>query len=241
MGKNPFRAYQDLILGNRSLSSLIWFELVMFLGCFPGGLGAVLRKALYPSLLGSCGRGCIFGRGVSFRHPRKIHLGNSVIVDDNALLDAKGSNNRGLFLGNEVYIGRNTIIYTKDGDIELDDKVNISHNCELFSNGLLKIGAGTVVAAYTYILNGGTYDINTSLPFSEQAGDLSKGPTMVGQNVWIAAHAVIMDNSFIGDGAVIGAGSLVRGNIPSRTLALGMPARVVRKLECDYINSAKQF
>lgn len=227
---NPLKAYQDLVLGNRSWFFLFWFEFVMLLGGVPGGLGFFLRQKLYPTLLGKCGKGCVFGRGVTLRHPKKIFLGDRVIVDDNVLLDAKGDSNRGLFLGHEVYIGRNAIVYTKNGDIELGDKANISHNCELFSNGLLQIGADTVVAAYSYLLCGGSYEVDSPVLFSKQAGNKSAGPTVVGPNVWIAAHVVVIDNAQIGEGAVIGAGSIVRGKIPPRTLAIGIPARVIRKL-----------
>ena len=52
--------------------------------------GLVLRKRLYPWLLGSCGRNVVFGQNVVLRHPHKIHIGSNVVIDDNCLLDAKG-------------------------------------------------------------------------------------------------------------------------------------------------------
>jgi acetyltransferase-like isoleucine patch superfamily enzyme len=226
------KAYQDLVLGSRSLSYLLLYELVMlFSQWVPGALGLFLRKLLYPLLLGECGKGCLFGRGVSLRHPRKIRLGRGVIVDDHALLDAKGQDNRGLFLGDDVFIGRNTIVYTKGGDIELAQGVNVSHNCELFSSNLLSVGSGTFIAAYSYLLSGGEYDIDSSTPFALQTGTDSRGPTRVGADAWIAAHVVVADGSTIGDRAVVGAGSVVRGQVPPATLAAGTPAKVIRSLE----------
>jgi acetyltransferase-like isoleucine patch superfamily enzyme len=226
------KAYPDLVLGTRSLGYLLLYELVMlFSQWVPGALGLFLRKLLYPLLLGDCGKGCLFGRGVSLRHPRKISLGRGVIVDDHALLDAKGQDNRGLFLGDEVFIGRNTIVYTKGGDIELAQGVNVSHNCELFSSNLLSVGSGTFIAAYSYLLSGGEYDIDSSTPFALQAGTDSRGPTRVGADAWIAAHVVVADGSTIGDRAVVGAGSVVRGQVPPATLAAGTPAKVIRSLE----------
>ncbi len=73
-----------------------------------GALGLALRKALYPLLLGSCGRNVVFGQNVVLRHPHKIHIGSNVVVDDNCLLDAKGESNRGIRIGSGVFIGRNT-------------------------------------------------------------------------------------------------------------------------------------
>ncbi|MFH1033868.1 MAG: acyltransferase [Pseudomonadota bacterium] len=225
-------AYQDLVLGSRSLGYLLLYEAVMLCSSWvPGALGLFLRKLMYPLLLGSCGKGCLFGRGVSLRHPRKIRLGRGVVVDDQALLDAKGQDNRGLFLGDGVFIGRGSIVYTKGGDIELAEGVNVSHNCELFSSNLLSVGAGTFIAAYSYLLSGGEYDIDSSTPFALQSGTDSRGPTRVGADVWIAAHVVVADGSVIGDRAVVGAGSVVKGQVPPSSLAAGAPARVIRSLE----------
>ena len=226
------RAYQNLVLGSRSWWFLLKYEFIMLLAQNrAGALGLWLRKKLFPMLLGACGPGCLFGRGVSFRHPGKIRLGAGVVVDDNAMIDAKGQNNQGISLADGVYIGRNCIVYTKDGDIELAEKVNVSANCELFSGNKLFIGRGTVIAAYTYLLSGGEYDYNSLTPLAEQAGNLTRGQTTVGSNVWIAAQVVVADGSDIGDNAVIGAGAVVRGQIPANSLAAGLPAKVVRFLE----------
>ena len=99
----------------------------------PGALGLALRKALYPLLLGSCGRNVVFGQNVVLRHPHKIHIGDNVVIDDNCLIDAKGETNRGIRIGDGVFIGRNTILSCKNGDIELADGANIGFNCEIFS------------------------------------------------------------------------------------------------------------
>lgn len=226
------RAYQDLVLGSRSLGFLLLYELVMLISQWvPGALGIFLRKLLYPLLLGQCGNGCLFGRGVSLRHPGKIRLGLGVVVDDHALLDAKGEGNQGLELGDGVYIGRNSIVYTKGGDIVLAPGVNVSHNCELFSSNLLSIGRGTFIAAYSYLLSGGEYDLDTAVPLAEQNGTKSRGPTRIGSNVWIAAHCVVADGAAMGDNAVLGAGSVLMGQVPAGHLAAGAPAKVVRALE----------
>jgi len=230
-GGGGMRAYQDLVLGSRSLWFLCKYEFIMLLcqNC-PGALGLWLRKKLFPLLLGTCGPGCLFGRGITLRHPHKIRLGVGVVIDDNAMLDAKGEANQGISLGDGVYIGRNSIVYTKGGDIELAAQVNVSANCELFSGNKLLIGQGTVIAAYTYLLSGGEYDYASLSPLAEQAGNVTRGETRVGSNVWLAAHVVVADGSVIGDNAVIGAGAVVRGQIPADSLAAGVPARVVRSL-----------
>jgi acetyltransferase-like isoleucine patch superfamily enzyme len=49
--------------------------------------------------------------------------------------------------------------------------------------------------------------------------------------VWLGAGVTVLDNVHIGQGAVIGAGSVVTQNIPANTIAVGVPARVVRSRE----------
>lgn len=56
-------------------------------------------------------------------------------------------------------------------------------------------------------------------------------PVTIGAHVWVGMNCIILKGVNIGDGAVIGAGSVVTRDIPAYTLAVGSPARVVRKLE----------
>ena len=67
-----------------------------------------------------------------------------MIVDDNVVLDAKGDGNRGIDLGDGVFVGRNTILYCKDGDIVVGDRVSFSANCQVASARRVEIGADTV-------------------------------------------------------------------------------------------------
>jgi acetyltransferase-like isoleucine patch superfamily enzyme len=231
-GGSAWKTYRSLYYGDAPLSHAIKSEALNFLfGATPGAPGLALRKVCYPTLFALTGRGVVFGRNLTLRHTHKIRLGNKSILDDGAVLDAKGDTNQGITIGDNVYIGRNTIIYTKNGNIRIGDNVNISANCQIFSCGDLEIGAGTMIAAFCYILNGGSYDISANaLPFAKQSGMESKGATRIGQNCWLAAHATITDGVQIGEHCVIGAGSVVLHNQPAHTFAAGSPARTIRNL-----------
>ena len=54
----------------------------------------------------------------------------------------------------------------------------------------------------------------------------SVAPVIIGEDVWIAANATVLKGSDIKDGAVIGAKSLVKGEIPENAIAVGIPATV---------------
>lgn len=65
----------------------------------------------------------------------------------------------------------------------------------------------------------------------EPGAVLYKGPTIVGNNVWLGRNAAVMPGVTVGDGSVIGVNSVVTRDIPPNSFAAGAPARVIRKLE----------
>ena len=218
--------YASLVVGKPGWGALLQHELITLLSQHvPGALGLALRKTLYPSLLGRCGRNVVFGQNVVLRHPHKIHIGDNVVVDDNCLLDAKGDSNRGIAIGSGVFIGRNTILSCKNGDIDLEDGVNIGFNCEVFSASRVRIGRDTLLAAYCYVI-GGDHDFSDpSRPVLEQ-GRRSAGVD-IGEGAWLGAGAKVLDGVTIGNRAIVGAAALVREAVPDGAIAVGIPARVV--------------
>ena len=218
--------YARLVIGKPGLGSLIKYELIVtFTQWLPGAVGLAARKMFYPLLLGSCGRNVVFGQNVVLRHPHKIHIAENVVVDDNCLLDAKGESNRGIRIGSGVFIGRNSILSCKNGDIELADGANIGFNCEVFSASRVTIGTGVLMAAYSYIV-GGDHD------FSDPSASVLAQPRTsagvdVGAGAWIGAGAKILDGVTIGERAIVGAAAVVRESVPPLAVSVGIPARVV--------------
>jgi len=218
--------YARLVVGRAGLGALLKHEaVVMCSQHVPGALGFALRKLLYPALLGACGRNVVFGQNVVLRHPHKIRIGDNVVVDDNCLVDAKGDSNQGITIGSGVFIGRNTILSCKNGDIEIEDGANIGFNCELFSASRVRVGKNTLIAAYSYLIGGDHDAKDPSAPVLSQ-GRSSAGVS-VGAGAWLGAGAKILDGVTIGDGAVVGAGAVVREAVPPRAIAVGVPARVI--------------
>ena len=229
-GQTKAERYATLVVGRPGLWPLARYEAVMLLcSWLPGALGLVLRMKLFPWLLGSVGRNVTFGQNVVLRHPHKIHIGNDVVIDDNCCLDAKGADNRGITIGDGVFIGRNTILSCKNGDIEIDDRANIGFNCEIFSGGHVRLGKNTLVAAYTYLVGGDHLHDRSDIPVLDQ-GRVAQG-IEVDDNVWLGAHVVVADGARVGRDAIIGAGAVVRGEIPPFQVAAGVPAKVIRSRE----------
>jgi acetyltransferase-like isoleucine patch superfamily enzyme len=225
-GRSSRERYSALVVGRPGWGALLRYEIVQLLGQnVPGALGLALRKTLFPSLLGACGRNVIFGQNVVLRHPHKIRIGDNVVIDDNCLIDAKGERNAGITIGSGVFIGRNSILSCKNGDIAVEEGANIGFNCELFSASRVTIGRDALLAAYCYVI-GGDHDFHDPAAAVLSQGRTSAG-VAIGAGAWLGAGAKILDGVTIGDGAVIGAGAVVREAVAAGAIAVGVPARVV--------------
>ena len=218
--------YSALIVGRPGWDALLKYELVvMFSQSVPGAVGLAMRKGLYPLLLGSCGRNVVFGQHVTLRHPHKIHIGDNVVIDDNCLIDAKGTSNAGIRIGSGAFVGRNTILSCKNGDIELGEGANIGFNCEIFSASHVRVGANVMLAAFCYLI-GGDHEFGDGSRAVLDQGRTSVGIS-VGDGAWLGAGATVLDGVDVGRHAVIGAGAVVRASVPDRSTAVGVPARVI--------------
>ncbi|MCY4122303.1 MAG: acyltransferase [Acidobacteria bacterium] len=220
--------YEQIIVGRPGWQALLRYELITLLARrAPGAFGLWLRSRLYPRLLGACGRNVFFGNDVTLRHPHKIRIGDDVVVDDGCVLDAKGAENDGIAIGNGVFLGRQTIVTTKDGDIELEDGVNVSAFCMIFSASRVRCGRNTLIAAYTYLVGGGHDLDRTDLAIIDQARP-SQG-IAIGPNCWLGAGVTVLDGVTVGRDAVIGANSVVTRDVEDFAVAAGSPAATIRR------------
>ena len=127
--------------------------------------------------------------------------------------------------------------YIADTDFE-------SHVTHLYpwNNDRLIIGKFCQIAAgVEFVMNGANHQMNavSTFPFYTLEGwdapppspaDLPlKGDTVIGNDVWIGQNAVILPGVHIGDGAIIGASSVVGRDVEPYTIVVGNPARPVRK------------
>jgi len=225
--KGKMRKYSELVVGRTGLAPLLRYEaIVMTCAWIPGALGLFLRSKLYPRLLAGCGSNVAFGQNVILRHPHKIRLGSNVVIDDNCCLDAKGTDNRGIDIEDGVFIGRNTILSCKNGNIRLEERANLGFNCEVFSAGEVRVGRDVLLAAYVYLVGGDHIYDRTDIPVAHQ-GRTVKGIT-VGEGAWLGAHVVVADGVRVGKHAIIGAGGVVLRDVPDYHIAGGVPAKSLR-------------
>lgn len=109
---------------------------------------------------------------------------------------------------------KGTVLQVDNGHLEIGKGVFINRNCNIVCHSSISIGDGTTigpnVCIYDHDHSWGSHK-NTNSKFI--LGDIS-----IGNNVWIGAGAIILRGSQIGDGAIIGAGVVFKGNLEANTL-----------------------
>lgn len=228
--RSPLRRYQRVVVGSDHLWYTLKFEvLTCLLSSFPGALGLALRAKLWPTLFAHVGRGTVFGRNVSLSHPRKISLGDGVVVADGVVLDARGDQNEGITIGSNSIIGRDVVISCKEGSIRIGERAQISQGAILTAvrGNRLEFGDHVLIAPQVYVGGGRYHTESIDTPIALQGND-PKGGSCVGSGAWLGTRAIILDGVDIGAHAIVGAGSVVTHSVPSFSVAVGVPARVIR-------------
>jgi acetyltransferase-like isoleucine patch superfamily enzyme len=132
----------------------------------------------------------------------------------------------------KIRIGRDfrvspDVNFSNEKNITIGERVSIGSRCFLWAgpaNGRIIIG-DDVLFGPEVIVTAANYRFNDGAPVTEQLMD--EGDVVIGDDVWIGARAIILPGVAIGDGAIIGAGALVRDDVPTFGIAVGVPARVV--------------
>jgi acetyltransferase-like isoleucine patch superfamily enzyme len=151
------------------------------------------------------------------------------VIDDGCVLDAKGASNQGISIGSGVFVGRHGSLTTKDGDLVLEDGVNVGISCAIFSGSSVRIGRNTLIAGYTYVIGGGHAFDRVDQAVVDQPRP-SHG-IAIGPDGWIGTGVAILDGVTVGRGVIIGAHAVVTRDLPDFAVAAGVPAQVVRQRE----------
>ena len=229
--KSAFGRYQDLALGSDSFWYLLKYELIMlFSSWVPGALGLVLRKFLYPFVIGEVGRNVVFGQGVTIRHGPKISIADGVIIDDGAVLDAKGGSNKGIVVGANTIVSRNVVLSCKNGDIAIGAGCTLGMNTivHAMEGSDVSIGDEVLIGAFSYFIGSGPYvSDDLELPFKKQ-GMTPLGGIEIADNVWFGSHVQVLDGVTIGTGSIVGTSTVVNKSVGDFDVVAGVPMKVLK-------------
>ncbi|MBQ8133030.1 MAG: acyltransferase [Clostridia bacterium] len=116
-------------------------------------------------------------------------------------------------------------------DIIIGNNVSINYDVHIACIDRIEIGDGTLLASKVFITdhNHGDTDIQTLKIPPQDRKLISKGPVVIGKNVWIGENVCIMPGVVIGDNCIIGANSVVTNSIPAYTVSAGVPAKIIKK------------
>ncbi len=219
--------YRAKAAGDLPPGRFLLYELFALVAADLGGAGGyLLRKWLGRPLFKAFGGGVILGRGLVLRHPGQISLGDQVAVDDYCFLDAGGSGEAGVELRAGVVLSRNCTVQGKTGPVLFEERVDVGCNCVFTSVTGITVGAGTIVAANCYVGGARYHHADLDRPIMEQ-GIYSRGPISIGAASWIGAGATILDGVRLGRGVIVGAGSVVTGDVADHTIVAGVPAKPI--------------
>lgn len=152
---------------------------------------------------------------------RHCFIGEGVLIYQ----DKRGG---GVALGDGVHLHRRCVLQTgQGGSITVGDHTHIQPGCQLSAYlGSIQIGARVDIAPncafYPY-----NHGLEPEVPVRDQPLS-SRGGIVVEDEAWLGYGVIVLDGARIGRGAVIGAGSVVTGEIPAGAIAAGIPAKLVK-------------
>lgn len=152
-------------------------------------------------------------------NPKLISIGANSHVLGELLVFAHGGK---IVVGQDCYVGEGAKIWAAD-NINIGNRVLISHNVNIFDNHTHPIRATKRHEQFMSIASIGH---PTSI-------DLDESPILISDDVWVGAMATILKGVKIGEGAIVGAGSVVTKDVPPWTIVAGNPAKIIRELGPD--------
>jgi len=162
-------------------------------------LMAHLNTVLLRLQLRLCGINVLVFSTVRLQYPKNIFLGNKVRINPNCELTSENS--------------KSTLI--------IENGTELGNHVHLDFSGNIEIGIKVVISDFAQIH---THDHGLD-PFSKP----KLIPLIIGDNVWIGTHAIILPNvKSIGNNAVIGAGAVVTKSVKENTVVAGNPAKVIK-------------
>ncbi|MEY3221354.1 MAG: hypothetical protein RLZZ203_210 [Cyanobacteriota bacterium] len=190
-------------------------------------MGPQLRRFVYRNIFKSIGNEVFIQHGVELIGSSCIEIGNGVNIFKGVRLDAKGHKHNKIDIQNWVTIERNVDIGSMDNtSIYIGENTYIAPGVCIAGQGDIHIGKNCLIAANSGIYANNHVFTDLSLPVKQQ-GTTREG-IIIEDDCWLGHGVTVLDGVKIGKGSIIGAGAVVSKNIPPYSIAVGVPAKVIK-------------
>ena len=155
---------------------------------------------------------------VNFQDPTKIKIGSYTNIRGELCVYPYGD---GIEIGDGCYVGKNTVIRAANS-VKIGNHVLIAHNVTIIDTDSHEIDSRERALSYIKMLTEG---------HAKEPGNVLNAAITIKDYTWISFNVSILKGVTIGEGAIIGAGSVVTHDVPDYCLACGNPARVIKSLK----------
>jgi acetyltransferase-like isoleucine patch superfamily enzyme len=159
----------------------------------------------------------------STRGAGSVTLHPSVRIEHSSQI--KNSDGGSVEIGAGSYLERGAFIDSFGGAVVLEKHVGVGPMSVIYGMGGLTIGSDTQLGPHVVIMAGN--HVFTEVGRTVRSQGMRSVGIHIGRDVWIGAHATILDGVRIGDEAVIAAGAVVTKDVLARTVVGGVPARQI--------------
>jgi galactoside O-acetyltransferase len=220
------RRYIARVTGGTSWFRWAWQGTVLtLLGGLPTVFGSVLRGRAYRTVLGSIGGGCFVERGVRWLVPCRVFLGQRVMIGEHCFIDAHSLGGR-IELKDDVWLSRESyLIAGQDAEIVIEANAYIGHRCLFYGHGGIHLGRDALLANDVQLICGNHTFARRDIPIRTQPTE--ERPITIEDDVWLGASAIVLGGVTVGKGSVVAAGAVVTRDLPSYSIARGVPAQIV--------------
>ena len=145
-------------------------------------------------------------------------------------------NNGNFILGDSTIIRPSTDIYLHqvESTLKIGDNTEIGNHSTISSFANIIIGNGVLTGPHVFIADHNHKYSNPCIPIYKQGIEIKSNACLtIDDGTWIGTNTVIIGNVHIGKNCVIGANSVVTKDIPDCSIAVGCPARVIKKYNFD--------
>ena len=191
----------------------------------PLSAGMKLRRLAYRSVFAKLGNSVQLEPNVNFTRTYLVSIGDKVYIRSGANIEVCGEDSK-LRIGDEVRIERGVDIRSHGGggDIVIGDRTRIGpYTC--LSGRSIQIGKDCLIASHSSIYANNHIFSDPARKINEQ--DRSYQGIVIEDDCWLGSGVRVLDGVIIGRGSVVGAGAVVTKNIPSYSIAVGVPAKVI--------------